>query len=110
MILSHKDTDLHGAGIILLMFNKLTQSQSTLQSLYSPFHNPTMPLRDAQSSIRNPYPQKMPLKFPKNRVRKQTSRHMLAQTTYPMALFQSKPIALLSTTLLVRQPQSGLPP
>ena len=60
------------------MFNKLSQSQSTLQSNYPfPLHY-TMPLRDAQSSIRNPYPQKIPLKFPKNTIRKQTSQHMLA--------------------------------
>lgn len=61
------------------MYNKLTQSQSTLVSTRDNrlnFYNS----RDEQTMLKNPYSHMLPLKFPKNTIRKQTSQTMLTQT------------------------------
>lgn len=63
------------------MYNKLTQSQSTIVSARDTkpvFHNS----RDEQTMLKNPFSQTLPLKFPKNTIRKQTSQTMLSQTMY----------------------------
>lgn len=63
------------------MYNKLAQSQSTIVSARDTrhqYHNP----RDEQTLFKNPFSQNLPMKFPKNNIRKQTSQTMLTQTMY----------------------------
>ncbi len=65
------------------MYNKLTQSQSTLVSTRDHRFNYYNP-RDEQTMMKNPFSQNVPLKFPKNHIRKQTSQNMLSQTVYKL--------------------------
>ncbi len=63
------------------MYNKLAQSQSTIVSARDnrqSYYNP----RDEQTLLKNPFSQNLPMKFPKNTIRKQTSQTMLTQTMY----------------------------
>lgn len=63
------------------MYNKLAQSQSTIVSARDTrqhYHN----TRDEQTLLKNPFSQNLPMKFPKNNIRKQTSQTMLTQTMY----------------------------
>lgn len=108
------------------MFNKLTQSQSTIGSgpreTRSIISNP----KDGQSIIKNPYKETLPLKFPKNSIRKQTEATMLSQTMYvpsprsqnpePYSVrvydeanrsrfFEGSPLPLTDSERLARHPQ-----
>lgn len=65
------------------MFTKLGNSQSTyaggvsklsISAIYSP--------KGGASAIRNPFKEVLPVKFPKNKIRKPTEKHILEETTY----------------------------
>jgi len=61
------------------MYNKLAQSQSTIVSVRDTRHV-YYNSRDEQTLLKNPFSQNLPMKFPKNTIRKQTSQTMLTQT------------------------------
>lgn len=58
------------------MYNKLAQSQSTLVSARDTRFNYNS--RDEQTMLRNPFSQNLPIKFPKNNIRKQAAANMLS--------------------------------
>jgi hypothetical protein len=58
------------------MNSKLTQSLSTLYSGYEQ----KVTYRDEQTTLKNPFGQTLPMKFPKNRIRKETSQSILCET------------------------------
>lgn len=63
------------------MFNKFTQSQSTILSA-SREPRTLSSQKDTHSTLKNPFREHLPLKFPKNMIVKPCERNMLTQTTY----------------------------
>jgi hypothetical protein len=68
-------------NFISKMYNKLAQSQSTIVTARDTRHVYYNP-RDEQTMLKNPFSQNLPMKFPKNTIRKQTSQTMLTQTMF----------------------------
>lgn len=64
------------------MYSKMAQSQSTIISNFKDTRVVPYNARDEQTTLKNPYNQTLPMKFPKNAIRKPTSQHILHETVY----------------------------